>query len=325
MEPIRLPLVAAEVAGGCAVVTFSHADLFSGIGGWGLAARRVGWNTRWFCEIEEYPVQVLHKNFPGVPVYGDIRELDLTTLPAVDILTGSPPCQPFSVAGSLGGWDDPRNLWPQMVAVVEALRPRWVLAENSPQFLQLGYDRIAAQMEDYGYTIEALVLPACAVGAPHERMRAWIIGFRDVPNPTGARLSNGRCGTLGTAGSTWVLEPERLGCSGATPNSLRTGHEEQHATAEPKESGQSSRGLAPGRMSSGGITQSGVRRMDDGLPGRMDRSWGRMNGWLDLPSPLTDGVSFRRQRLSALGNAIVPRIPELLFRWIMQVDAQAQV
>lgn len=65
--------------------------------------------------------------------------------------------------------------------------------------------------------------------------------------------------------------------------------------------------------------------MDDGLPGRMDRSWGRMNGWLDLPSPLTDGVSFRRQRLSALGNAIVPRIPELLFRWIMQVDAQAQV
>src|SRR5512139_1420561 len=106
-----------------------HLDLFSGLGGFALAARWMGWETIGFVEIEDYPRRVLAKNFPGVPIHDDIHDFDARGLHA-DIVTGGVPCQPHSVAGSRRGRHDARHLWPQFARVVEETRPSWIVVEN---------------------------------------------------------------------------------------------------------------------------------------------------------------------------------------------------
>ena len=111
-------------------------ELFAGIAGLSLGAHATGAiETVAFCEIEPYAVSVLQKRFPGVPVYGDIRELTADRLRAdgiwpIDIISGGFPCQPFSSAGKRGGTSDDRYLWPQMLRVIQEVRPPWVVGEN---------------------------------------------------------------------------------------------------------------------------------------------------------------------------------------------------
>src|SRR5690242_14537733 len=104
-----------------------HLDLFSGIGGFSLAAGWAGFTTVQFCEIDPFCQKVLAKNFPGVPIHDDIRTLAGESLGPIDLITGGFPCQPFSVAGKRRGADDDRHLWPEMARLVGECRPRWVL------------------------------------------------------------------------------------------------------------------------------------------------------------------------------------------------------
>lgn len=188
----------------------NHASLFSGIGGAEVAASMMGWQNLFHCEIQEFPRKVLDYWFPNSESYEDITKTDFTKWHGkVDVLTGGFPCQPFSLAGRRKGADDNRYLWPQMLRAIRQIHPIWVVGENvngiktmveSCQVTQMGrsdylfeenhlyreesrftLDKICADLEAEGYSVQPLVIPACAIGAPHRRDRVWIIAHRSDP------------------------------------------------------------------------------------------------------------------------------------------------
>lgn len=153
-------------------------DLFSGIGGFSLAASWLGVETVGFVEIDPWCQRVLAKNFPGVPIHGDIKTFDGHAYQGVDIITGGFPCQPYSVAGKRGGADDDRAIWPEMLRVIDESRPRYVLGENVPSLIKMGLDGVYDDLEAIGYTVRSFCIPAGAVQAPHRRERLWIVAHR---------------------------------------------------------------------------------------------------------------------------------------------------
>jgi len=166
-------------------VAINHLDFCSGIGGWALAFRELGINTVAFCEIEKYPQKVLQKNFPGVPIFNDLKELtyedikERTGVDGIDILTCSYPCQPFSVAGKQKGEEDPRHLWPDTFRLVQECRPTWFVGENVSGHIKLGLDTVLEDLASEGYDTRTFVIPASSVGAWHKRERLWIIGYSE--------------------------------------------------------------------------------------------------------------------------------------------------
>lgn len=188
----------------------NHASLFSGIGGAEVAASMMGWQNLFHCEIQEFPRKVLQYWFPNSESYEDITKTDFHQWQGkVDVLTGGFPCQPFSLAGRRKGADDNRYLWPQMLRAIRQIHPTWVVGENvagiktmveSCQVTQMGrtdylfeenhlyreesrftLDKICADLEAEGYSVQPIVIPACAIGAPHRRDRVWIIAHRSDP------------------------------------------------------------------------------------------------------------------------------------------------
>ena len=156
-----------------------HLDLFSGIGGFALAAQWAGIETVAFCEIDNFACKVLNKNFPDVPVHRDIRELDGSLYAGIDLITGGYPCQPFSEAGKRKGAADDRHLWPEMLRVIKQARPAFVIAENVAGHITLGLDKVLHDLEREGYAARPLVIPACAVDSPHRRDRVWIVAYAE--------------------------------------------------------------------------------------------------------------------------------------------------
>lgn len=170
-----------------------HLDLFSGIGGFALAARWAGIETVSFCEIEDFTRKVLEKNFPGVPIHHDIHDLDGSEYEGIDLITGGYPCQPFSVAGKRRGKKDDRHLWPEMRRVIAQARPAWVVCENVDGHVTMGLDQVLTDLEADGYAARAVVIPAAAVGAKHPRNRVWIIGNAYRFDAAGSGKPAGTC------------------------------------------------------------------------------------------------------------------------------------
>ena len=216
----------------------THLDLFSGIGGFALAAGWAGYRTVGFCEIEDYPRRILSKRFSGVPIHGDIRELNGSDFQGVTLITGGYPCQPFSQAGKRQGAADDRHIWPEMLRVVKQARPAWVLAENVAGHITLGLDEVLADLEGEGYAARAVVVPACAVSAPHRRDRVWIVA-KSLADTSPKRTQG--------------LRPSRVGESPA------------HAGQKVPVCGYERIG------SSYWETEPAVGRVADGLPNRVDR------------------------------------------------------
>jgi DNA (cytosine-5)-methyltransferase 1 len=173
-------------------------DLFSGIGGFSLGLERAGpFRTVAFCEREPFPQAVLRKHWPEVPIYDDVRTIPTERLERIDLICGGFPCQPWSVAGQQRGTEDDRDLWPAMAALVEELRPTWVIGENVRGFVNepMGLKRSLSDLESLGYEAAAFVIPACAVDAPHRRDRVWIVANSD--NAIGRRGKERRQGWHG--------------------------------------------------------------------------------------------------------------------------------
>jgi DNA (cytosine-5)-methyltransferase 1 len=151
-------------------------DLFSGIGGFSLAARWMGWETLWFSEIDPYASRVLAKHWPDVPNLGDITKIDWSHVERPDLLCGGFPCQDISNAGKRAGIDGERSgLWSEFARAIRELRPRYVVVENVPALVNRGIDRVLGDLAACGYDAEWDCIPAAALGADHVRERVWIV------------------------------------------------------------------------------------------------------------------------------------------------------
>ena len=166
----------------------THLDLFSGIGGFALAARWNNIQTIGFVENENYPRRILGKQFPGIPIHSDIHDFDATPFRGVSLITGGFPCQPFSVSGKQRGKKDDRYLWKEMLRVIVEAQPTWVLAENVAGLINMALDEVLLDLEAQDYATATVILPACAKNALHRRDRVWIIA-RNVGNSTSGRGS----------------------------------------------------------------------------------------------------------------------------------------
>jgi len=158
-------------------------DLFSGIGGFSYAAEQIvgGFETVAFVERDEYCQKVLRKHWHNVPIYNDIRSFNGKEYKDADIVVGGFPCQPWSVAGAQRGSEDDRDLWHEMVRVIEDIRPRWIIGENVSGFvtMPMGLRRSLIDLESIGYKAIPYLIPAAACDAKHRRMRCWIVAFSE--------------------------------------------------------------------------------------------------------------------------------------------------
>jgi len=155
-------------------------DLFSGIGGFSYAGEKLvgGYETVAFCEYDKHAQKVLRKHWPETEIIDDVRELanDADRFRGlVDIVVGGYPCQPFSLAGVRRGDKDDRHLWPEMLRIIQAVRPTWVIGENVAGHISMGLDEVLSDLEAEGYQTRCFVIPAVAADAYHRRDRCWIV------------------------------------------------------------------------------------------------------------------------------------------------------
>ena len=157
-------------------------DLFSGIGGFSYAAEKLigGYETVAFCEMDEFCQKVLKKHWPDVPIFDDVRTIDATRLGDIDICTFGFPCQPVSQAGLQRAESDDRWLWDEIIRILQASKPKWIIAENVRGLISIEdgllLQNCITSLEAEGYEIQSVIIPACAKNAPHRRSRIWIIG-----------------------------------------------------------------------------------------------------------------------------------------------------
>lgn len=163
----------------------THASLFSGIGGFDLAAEWAGWKNIFNCEIDSFCRQILKYWFPDAIQHNDVNDTEEFEQYEghVDVLTAGFPCQPFSGAGLQQGTDDPRYMWPQTFRIVRAVRPAVFIGENVRGLVSwsggMVFERVCADLESEGFTVIPALLPACGVGAPHRRDRIWFIAIHE--------------------------------------------------------------------------------------------------------------------------------------------------
>jgi DNA (cytosine-5)-methyltransferase 1 len=157
-----------------------HGSLFSGIGGFDLASEWMGWENVFHCEWNEFGKKVLHHYWPNAESFDDITKTDFTKYAnKIDILTGGFPCQPYSQAGQRKGKEDERHLWPEMLRAIREIKPKYIVGENVFGLLNwnggMVFDEVHADLELEGYEVQAVVIPAAAVNAPHGRDRVWFV------------------------------------------------------------------------------------------------------------------------------------------------------
>jgi DNA (cytosine-5)-methyltransferase 1 len=265
-------------------------DLFSGIGGFSLGLERAGMRTVAFCEIEPYCRAVLKKHWPDVPCYEDVRTLTKQRLDAdgvsVELIAGGFPCQDISLAGKGAGIADGTRsgLWAEIARLSGELRPRYVVVENVAALLGRGLERVLGDLAAVGFDAEWHCIPASALGAPHRRDRFWLVAY-----PASARAAE---------------RSEHPGRVGADFRDCPSGD-----ASDPDIKGlEKWQGQDASRA--GAIFRPVIERNE----------W-----WAAEPDVgrVAHGVPSRVDRLSALGNAVVPQIPEIIGRAIMQAEGLA--
>lgn len=293
----------------------THLSLFTGIGGLDLAAEWAGFKTVGQCEWADYPTKVLEKHWPEAPRWRDIRTLtkesfnERTGLRTVDLISGGFPCQPFSLAGKRRGKEDDRYLWPEMLRVIEKLRPSWVVGENVAGIVNMALDQVLSDLEGIGYETGAFIIPACAVDAPHRRDRCAIVAYSDSErrNQFKSATVTDKAGQFG--GPAYARNVPH------TDNGGRAMRRERQLSAaeNPGNCGADYGGRAP-EYGAGEQrpAQPGLGGVADGIPCWMDEP-------LNVPR-IAPGVKDRVGRLRCLGNAVVPQQFYPIFWGIAEIE-----
>lgn len=271
-----------------------HGSLFSGIGGFDLAAEWMGWENVFHCEWNEFGQKVLKYYWPNADSHIDICKTNFTKYAnTIDVLTGGFPCQPFSTAGKRKGTDDERYLWHEMLRAIKEIKPKFVIAENVYGITNIDggmvFEQVCLDLEANGYEVQPYIIPACAKNAPHQRLRCWFVAYRN-----GTRLQEARSEQQ-TAG---VEQHRKLGGNAANTDKKRLQCKGQSAELE--------RGRFGKPHSQNNITnwhnfptQSPICSRNDGLSDRLDTI--TFSKW-------------RNESIKAYGNAIVPQVAYELFK-----------
>ncbi|HRI01822.1 MAG TPA: DNA (cytosine-5-)-methyltransferase [Saprospiraceae bacterium] len=162
------------------ISNFTHGSLFSGIGGFDLAAKWLEWENVFQVEKDNYCLSILEKNFPKTHRYKDILSFDGSKYKnKITVLSGGFPCQPFSLAGNRKGRNDERYLWGEMLRVITEVKPLYVVAENVPGLLTnengLAFKQVLTDLENANYKVQTFNIPAASKNAAHYRHRLWFI------------------------------------------------------------------------------------------------------------------------------------------------------
>ncbi len=311
----------------------THGSLFSGIGGFDLAAEWMGWENMFHCEWNEFGQKVLKYYWPNAESFSDITKTDFTKYEgAIDVISGGFPCQPYSLAGKRLGKEDERHLWPEMRRAIREIKPRWVVGENVRGLVNwnggLVFHEVQTDLETEGYEVQPFLLPACGVGAPHRRDRIWFIAKKGEYLARNASNSS------------------IIGCdNGSNNREERCFSEDKRITEESKSK---RKGRKCGTREVGSIDEDVTDTQNNRQQARIEgqgekQSWGGdftmgTGQWERFPtvSPVCygdDGLSdrldsitfpkWRAESIKAGGNAIVPQVAFQIFKAIKECDNQS--
>ena len=317
----------------------THIDLFSGIGGFTLAAEWAGFRTVVFCEKEKFCQEILKKRFGAIAdsehlwklqskrskqnqwerigdspiLIPEIRDVDGTKYQGATLLTGGFPCQPFSVAGQRRGKEDDHYLWPEMLRVISEAKPCWVLAENVPGIFHMALDTVLADLEGEGYTTGTFIIPACGLNAPHRRNRVWIVANSRCQYGEGAENKGEFKRPIFEKEDATLLErPIKDDGLGDAPDPSSRGIQGRSISIRQRQSKQATCNIKRSNQYTSDSNSGRIRLHDSGgiKEGSTSRSVWQEN-WHEIAARfcrVDDGIPDRVHRLKALGNAIVPQI-----------------
>lgn len=281
-----------------------HGSLFTGLGGFDLAAEWMGWKNVFQVENNEWCIKNLTKNFPETKRYADI--FDFNGKPyarQIDILTGGFPCQTFSVAGK-GAVD--LTLWKEMYRCIKEIQSPFVVAENVPGIVSrkrgMAFETVCADLEIAGYQVQPLNLPVAGKGAPHERERIWFVAYSDRFRCDNAEkgqeeaLHNSKRNST-TEEQKRNIKQRRIGKSDSDTSNLQSSEQKRAWHSRAGRNGFTD-SYTPNWSRDWTEVASELCRMDDGLPKELDRA----------------------ERIEAGGNSLSPQVAYEIFKAIEQVN-----
>jgi DNA (cytosine-5)-methyltransferase 1 len=321
-----------------------HISLFSGIGGFELAAEWAGWTNVASCEINEFGNKVLEYYWPQAYHHRDIHTLTVQILNdeiqkrfGADwkadgtILTGGFPCQPYSTAGKRLGKEDERHLWPEMLRVIREIQPEWIVGENVRGLVSwsggLVFEEVWADLEDIGYEVQPFILPAASVNAPHKRERIWLVAYSHSIRQSGEKHRKTQSGWTAKEGGLWDATNtnnercERDRAFSISEKQVKVGSDGGEYLSDVTNSNYAGLERSKNNRSIGGGRENQYEQ-----PSRFLRpSWDEF--------PIKSGVRFRNdgfserldfitfpkwrnESIKAAGNAIVPQVAYQIFKAI---------
>ena len=293
-----------------------HGSLFSGIGGFDLAAEWCGWENVFHCEWNTFGQKVLKHHFPKSISYNDITKTNFSIHRGdIDILSGGFPCQPYSSAGKRLGKEDERHLWPEMLRAIREIQPSWVVGENVRGLTNwnggLVFDEVQSDLEAQGYEVLPFLLPAAALNAPHRRDRIWFIAYSNCYGSNKCNsayevaTTNGRVNALSNINES-VSDGVATYTNVNVKNSNSIGqewglHQKQSENAIRQQLSQSNTQYMQNSQWENFPTEYPLCNGNDGLSERLDRI--TFSKW-------------RSETIKAGGNAIVPQVAYQIFKSI---------
>ena len=292
----------------------THGSLFSGIGGFDLAADWMGWDNIFHCEWNPFGQKVLKHHFPNSISYNDITKTDFSIHAGqIDILTGGFPCQPYSSAGKQLGKADERHLFPEMLRCIKEVKPRYIVGENVRGLVSWGgglvFNEVCDDLEREGYAVQPFLIPAASIGAPHQRQRIWFVAYSNDKGRSGEfreiQKENGEI-------SQWNNDAEFSNTSYndvANPKGIGQESREKGQCSERRTQSNDKQFERCSKLHRGNFemfpSKSPICGGDDGIPRELDS--------ITFPK-------WRNESIKAYGNAIVPQVAYEIFKAIQKLE-----